>query len=144
MFYRRGGLRVRINVHTGEAHNANKRKALNQDVEVEEEPFYEFSGARVMSRVKPTNLTGWFINLNQNQRQAVQHMGFGVARKLKIDSVSIMLGYWLVEKYNEITNNLNVGNHTIQINEELINSLKGIPNREVPVQGKKGQQLMTK
>ncbi|MFS7930553.1 hypothetical protein Hanom_Chr04g00345651 [Helianthus anomalus] len=130
-------LRVRINVHTSKSQNANKMKALSQNVEVEEEPYYEFSGARVLSRVKPTNLTSWFINLNQNQRQAVEQMGFGVALKLKIDTVPTMLGYWLVENYNEKTNHLNVGNHTVHINEELINSLTCIPNGRVPAQMKK-------
>ena len=48
-----------------------------------------------------------------------------------------MLGYWLVENYNERTNNLNVGSHTIHISEEVINSLTGIPNGEVVVQGKR-------
>ncbi|XP_035836673.1 interaptin-like [Helianthus annuus] len=138
-----GRLRVRINVHTVKAQDANKRKSLSQDVKVEEEPYYEFNGARVLSRVKPKNLTGRFINLNQNQRQPVEKMGFGAALKLKINSVPTMLGYWLVKIYNEKTNNLNVGNHTIHINEELINSLTNIPDGMVPVQGKKSQQLKT-
>ncbi|KAJ0752777.1 hypothetical protein HanPI659440_Chr09g0328211 [Helianthus annuus] len=128
-----GRLRLRINVHTGKAQNANKRKALSQNVEVEEEPYHEFSGARVLSRVKPTNLTGWFINLNQNQRKAVEQIGFGATLKLKIDTVPTMLGYWLVENYNEKTNTLNVGNHTVHMNEESIYSLTGIPNGRVPV-----------
>ena len=130
-------LRLRINVHTGKAQNAKKRKALSQNVEVEEEPYHEFSGARILSRVKPTNLTAWFMNLNQNQRQAVHQMGFGATLRLKIDTVPTMLGYWLVENYNEKTNTLNVGNHTIHMNEELINSLTGIPNGRVPVNMKK-------
>ncbi|MFS8001497.1 hypothetical protein Hanom_Chr13g01191071 [Helianthus anomalus] len=64
-------------------------------------------------------------------------MGFGVALKMKIDSIPTMLGYWLVQNYNEEANNSNVGNHTIHINAGLIHSLTGILNGNVAMMTKR-------
>ncbi|MFS7947091.1 hypothetical protein Hanom_Chr06g00544011 [Helianthus anomalus] len=67
-------------------------------------------------------------------------MGFDVALKIKVDIILTMLGYWLVENYNEGTNNLNVGTHTIHINAELIHSLMGIPYENVVVTTKRSSK----
>ncbi|KAF5813978.1 hypothetical protein HanXRQr2_Chr03g0105201 [Helianthus annuus] len=61
-------------------------------------------------------------SLNENQRTAVKNIGFGSNHR-----------WWLVKNYDPKTRVLNCGSYHIQITEELVNDIFGIPRGKVEI-----------
>ncbi|KAJ0549592.1 hypothetical protein HanHA300_Chr07g0235551 [Helianthus annuus] len=72
-------------------------------------------------------------SLNENQRAAVRNIGFGSILGFKMGRISSALGWWLVNNYNPKARVLNYGSHHIQITEELVNDIFGIPRGKIQI-----------
>ncbi|KAJ0428459.1 hypothetical protein HanHA300_Chr17g0646361 [Helianthus annuus] len=72
-------------------------------------------------------------SLNEIQRGAVRNIGFGSILKFRMGPIPSTLGWWLVNNYDTKTRVLNCGSHHIQITEELVHDVFGVPrgNEEI-------------
>ncbi|MFS7951916.1 hypothetical protein Hanom_Chr07g00600841 [Helianthus anomalus] len=66
-------------------------------------------------------------SFNENQRQDVRNIGFGSILGFKMGLIPSTPGWWLVNNYDPKTRVLNCGSHHIQITEELVNDVFGVP-----------------
>ncbi|KAJ0779277.1 hypothetical protein HanPI659440_Chr06g0224731 [Helianthus annuus] len=72
-------------------------------------------------------------SLNENQRGAVRNIGFGSILSFRMGPIPSTLSWWLVNNYDTKTRVLNCGSHHIQITEELVHDVFGVPrgNEEI-------------
>ncbi|KAI3810216.1 hypothetical protein L1987_19827 [Smallanthus sonchifolius] len=66
--------------------------------------------------------------LSKKQRDAVRSMGFGKLLSLKVDGIPAKLGHYVVDKFDPERMEINLGNVQINVDNESVHQLLGIPN----------------
>lgn len=68
-------------------------------------------------------------SLSRDQKQLVKDLGFESMLTLQMDIMISTIGHYVVEHYDPSTNTIRVGDSTIQITEEKIHHILGVPNK---------------
>ena len=82
---------------------------------------------QLRTRFPTKRLTDFVSGLNNTQKACLSSIGFGSVLKLKIESFSKSLAFWVVDKYNPDTNSICFYNKTIKVTNERVNEIYGIP-----------------
>ncbi|MFS7913451.1 hypothetical protein Hanom_Chr02g00141951 [Helianthus anomalus] len=72
-------------------------------------------------------------NFSKEQVAGVKSMGFGFILDMNLNHISTRLGFWLVRKFDEEFDELNIGNHQIKITSDSVYEVFGIPKGSKPV-----------
>jgi len=107
----------------------HKRKEVGAEVA----GHIRIGGMRIRVRNTPHNMMDVIRALTPGQRKTVEEIGFSSMLSMNIKTVPTMLGYWLVINYDHRTSILDVGAKKIQITEELVRDVLGIPMGETEV-----------
>ncbi|KAL4562952.1 hypothetical protein LXL04_026983 [Taraxacum kok-saghyz] len=85
---------------------------------------------QLRTRFPTKRLTDFVSGLNNTKKACVNSIGFGSVLKLKIDTFSKSLAFWVVDNYNPDTNSICFYNKSITVTNERVNEIYGIPMGE--------------
>ncbi|KAL4591856.1 hypothetical protein LXL04_004830 [Taraxacum kok-saghyz] len=112
----------------------NKRTSVcprtQEDDDEDDDDDDDFADTRLQqlsTRFPAVRLTDFVSGLNNTQKTCLQSIGFGSVLKLKIESFSKTLAFWVVDNYNPDTNSICFYNKTINVTKERVHEIYGIP-----------------
>ncbi|KAG6390753.1 hypothetical protein SASPL_148498 [Salvia splendens] len=88
---------------------------------------------RMKLRRSPKFLVEMMELLNENQRQAVQDMGFGHLIHFNITSIPSQLAYWLLYNFDPITCSVKARGQRVHLTEEDVHMTMGFPRGEIMI-----------
>ncbi|KAL4559037.1 hypothetical protein LXL04_031169 [Taraxacum kok-saghyz] len=113
-------------------HESRKRRTTvcpptQEDDDDDDDDFVDPPLQQLRTRFPTKRLTDFVSGLNNTQKACLNSIGFGSVLKLKIDTFSKSLAFWVVDNYNPDTNSICFYNKTIKVTKERVNEIYGIP-----------------
>ncbi|KAJ0534409.1 hypothetical protein HanIR_Chr09g0419461 [Helianthus annuus] len=95
--------------------------------------YIPLSDGKLTLRLALKHMGELMESLNESQRGAGRNIGFGSILSFRMGPIPSTLGWWLVNNYDTKTRVLNCGSQHIQITEELVHDVFGVPrgNEEI-------------
>ncbi|KAL4573574.1 hypothetical protein LXL04_020384 [Taraxacum kok-saghyz] len=118
-----------IEVKNGVQKESSKRRTTvcPPTQEDDDDDFVDPPLRQLRMRFPTKRLTDFISGLNNTKKACVNSIGFGSVLKLKIDSFSKSLAFWVIDNYNPDTNSICFYNKTITVTKERVNQIYGIP-----------------
>ncbi|KAD6794376.1 hypothetical protein E3N88_05272 [Mikania micrantha] len=104
--------------------------------------FVEFDNTkRLRTRNPPKSLCEFLDILTDEQKSAVDDIGFSSIKDFKIKAIPSCLAYWLLYNYDPASNMMNLGSERIKITPGLVCQTLGIPMGKIQLEEKKTPSL---
>ncbi|KAL8247695.1 hypothetical protein R6Q59_008911 [Mikania micrantha] len=104
--------------------------------------FVEFDNTkRLRTRNPPKSLCEFLDILTDEQKSAIDDIGFSSIKDFKIKAIPSCLAYWLLYNYDPASNMLNLGSERIKITPGLVCQTLGIPMGKIQLEEKKKPSL---
>ncbi|KAL4561794.1 hypothetical protein LXL04_033968 [Taraxacum kok-saghyz] len=116
----------------------------DDDDDDDDDDFVDPPLQQLRTRFPTKRLTDFVSGLNNTQKACLNSIGFGSVLKLKIDTFSKSLAFWVVGNYNPDTNSICFYNKTIKVTKERVNKIYRIPmgDEEMKVTNNKKNKKM--
>ncbi|KAK9056488.1 hypothetical protein SSX86_023849 [Deinandra increscens subsp. villosa] len=105
------------------------KKISSPDVEHENEEraYVAYSGDKLQCRTCVGKFVTMLEGLSQEQKTAIENIGFGSVLSFSFQMVPTGLGFWLVKIYDPKNNTLNIGTEKISVTPLEVSEILGIP-----------------
>ncbi|KAK9049308.1 hypothetical protein SSX86_031724 [Deinandra increscens subsp. villosa] len=105
------------------------KKISSPDVEHENEEraYVAYSGDTLQCRTCVGKFVTMLESLSEEQKKAIENIGFGSVLSFSLNMVPTGLGFWLVKNYDAKNNTLNIGTEKISVTPLEVSEILGIP-----------------
>ncbi|KAK9073419.1 hypothetical protein SSX86_007743 [Deinandra increscens subsp. villosa] len=105
------------------------KKISSPDVEHENEEraYVAYSGDTLQCRTCVGKFVTMLESLSEEQKKAIENIGFGSVLSFSLNMVPTGLGFWLVKNYDAKNNTLNIGTEKISVTPLEVSEILGVP-----------------
>ncbi|KAL8207941.1 hypothetical protein R6Q57_007353 [Mikania cordata] len=114
-----------------EGHTSRRRGTKKQKVDEEYVPDSDVEWFSIINRCSPKQFVRGLGSLKPNQRKAVEDMGFGKLLNFNVNGIPLKIGHYVVEKLDVSSMQILGREGPVEVNEEAVFKLIGIPNRGI-------------